>query len=102
MAEEIYKLTASFPETERWGLTSQIRRSAVSISSNIAEGAGRATSKELARYLRIALGSLAELDSQLELARRIGLFDAKPAASDSIVALRRQLIRLHQRIVANS
>ena len=68
---EIYKLTKFFPKEEQFGLTSQMRRSSISIPSNIAEGAGRKGSKEFNRFLYIALGSLAEIETQLEIAYRL-------------------------------
>lgn len=74
LAREVYRLSASFPDSERFGLTAQIRRCAVSVPSNIAEGAGRGTRKEYAHYLRISRGSLMELDTQLWLARDLGFF----------------------------
>jgi len=64
----VYQITYSFPKDEIYGLTSQIRRSAVSIPSNIAEGRGRNSNKEFIRFLQISLGSLYELQTQLELA----------------------------------
>ena len=67
----IYSLTAVFPREERYGLSSQMRRAAVSVPSNIAEGAARETSKEFIRYLYIARGSLAELETQLLIAERL-------------------------------
>lgn len=72
MVEEIYCLTATFPKEEQFGLTSQMRRAAVSVPSNMAEGAARNGTKELIHFLGIATGSLAELDTQLELAIRLG------------------------------
>jgi four helix bundle protein len=69
---EIYRATEDFPSQEIYGLTNQIRRAAVSIPSNIAEGAARQTKKEFANYLHVAQGSLSELDTQIELARRLG------------------------------
>ena len=69
LAREIYRMSAAFPDGERFGLTAQIRRSAVSVASNIAEGAGRGGRVEYARHLRIARGSLMELDTQLWIAR---------------------------------
>lgn len=61
----VYKLTRKFPSDEKFALTSQVKRAAVSISSNIAEGAGRKTNKDFARFLDISLGSAYELESQL-------------------------------------
>ena len=71
LAADCYVATESFPRSELYGLTSQIRRSAVSIPSNISEGCGRGSKKEFARFLRIAYASACELGTQLELARRI-------------------------------
>jgi len=71
LVEAIYGATLSFPADEKFGLTSQMRRAAVSVPSNIAEGAGRRTDKEFINYLTIAIGSLCELDTQLELSKRL-------------------------------
>ena len=71
LVETIYKLTQTFPDSEKFGLTSQMRRSAVSIPSNIAEGSARKGDKELIHFLYIALGSLSELDTQYTIAVRI-------------------------------
>lgn len=73
LAVEVLHLTTEFPVDERYGLSSQLRRSAVSVPSNIAEGAARGSRAELSRFLMIARGSLAELDTQLWLAREVGL-----------------------------
>ena len=70
LAEEVYRLSAKFPKHETYGLVSQIQRSAVSLPSNIAEGHGRNSNKEFNHFLGIALGSLAELETQLILAQR--------------------------------
>lgn len=75
LAGEVYRATSSFPDHERFGLTSQIRRSAISISSNIAEGSGRTSDSEFARYLEIAYGSLMEVVSQAYLARQENYLD---------------------------
>lgn len=64
----IYKLTATFPQTEQYGLSSQMRRAAISIPSNIAEGSQRTSDKEFANFLLIARGSIAELETQILLA----------------------------------
>jgi four helix bundle protein len=67
LVKRIYEITASFPQHEVFGLTSQVRRSVVSIPSNIAEGAARQTTKELVNFLHISQGSLSELDTQLDI-----------------------------------
>lgn len=68
----VYKLTEDFPQTDLYGLTSQMRRAAVSIASNIAEGHGRGTKKEFHHFLHIAYGSGAELETQFEIALELG------------------------------
>ncbi len=69
-ADLIYRVTQSFPADERFGLTSQLRRSAVSVSSNIAEGSSRSSDADFARFIEIAYGSLLESVSELEIAKR--------------------------------
>lgn len=68
---EVYRNTGGFPKEEIYGLTSQIRRAAVSIPSNIAEGAARHTEKEFVQFLHVALGSASELETQLIIAKRL-------------------------------
>ncbi len=69
---KVYKVTESFPDNEKFGLVSQIRRSAVSIPSNIAEGAARISKKEFIRFLSIAQGSTSELETQLIISNNLG------------------------------
>lgn len=76
LVEMVYLRTAGFPREEIYGLAAQMRRSAVSVPSNIAEGAARNSSKELVQYLGIASGSLAELETQMELVARLELGSA--------------------------
>ena len=77
LAVAIYRLTRDFPKEELYGLTSQIRRCAVSIPSNIAEGQGRLSVGEFRQFLGIARGSTCELQSQLEIARALGFGNAR-------------------------
>jgi four helix bundle protein len=72
LALEVYRLTADFPKSELYGLTSQLRRAAVSIPSNVAEGHARKTRREMQRFANIAKGSLAELETQLIIAGELG------------------------------
>jgi four helix bundle protein len=69
---EIYKLTEKFPKSELYGLTNQMRRAAVSIPSNLAEGAGRNSKREFKQFLSISQGSVAELETQLLIAEKLG------------------------------
>ena len=71
LVEDVYKITADFPANEQFGITSQIRRSAVSISSNIAEGAGKNTNGDFRRFISIASGSCNELETQLLISQNL-------------------------------
>jgi four helix bundle protein len=75
LAKKIYKITCSFPASEIYGLVSQMRRSVVSISSNIAEGAARSGNKEFLQFINIAQGSASELDTQIELVKELGFIN---------------------------
>ena len=73
MVKEVYLALAEFPQEERYGLAQQLRRSSVSVPSNIAEGAGRGSQKEFAHFLNISLGSAYEVETQLMLAHQLNL-----------------------------
>jgi len=68
---KVYEISANFPKEERYGLTSQLRSCAVSVPSNISEGAGRGTNKQFKRFLEFSMGSINEAQTQIELAHRI-------------------------------
>jgi len=95
----VYSETASFPKDEIFGLTSQIRRSAVSIPANIAEGAGRNSSRELAQFLGIASGSRAELDTHLEIAMQLGFISADSELFGQLARVGKLLVGLRRSIV---
>ena len=73
LIKEVYQLVETFPNDELYGLSSQIKRSAISIPSNIAEGSGRGSDKDFERFLRIALGSSFELQTQLIISEKLGI-----------------------------
>jgi len=98
LADEVYRLTRTWPQEELYGMTSQARRASVSVASNIAEGQGRNSPGDFVRFLSIAYGSLCETETLLLLAIRIGLSDEKRidpllAASASVARLIKGLIR---------
>ena len=84
LVEAVYRLTSTFPRKELFGLSSQMRRAAVSVPSNIAEGSARQSTKELLYFLSIAAGSLAELDTQLEVASRLGIGQIPASLQDKL------------------
>jgi four helix bundle protein len=75
LARDIYELTRAYPKEEQYGIVTQMRRAAVSVASNIAEGAARQGNKEFLQFRYIALGSASELDTQIEISRKIGFSD---------------------------
>jgi four helix bundle protein len=77
VVKEVYDITAKFPASEVYGLTNQMRRSAISIPSNIAEGQGRKSNKIFCQYLDIAIGAVGELETQLIIAKEIGYITAE-------------------------
>jgi four helix bundle protein len=79
IAIDVYYLSADFPKEENFGLTSQIRRSAVTVPSNIAEGSSRSSNKDFNRFLEIAMGSSFELQTQLEISKTVLKIDADKA-----------------------
>jgi four helix bundle protein len=98
MVFEVYKLTRGFPKEETYALTNQLRRAAVSVPSNIAEGQGRGVGNEFARFLRIAIGSIQEMETQLLIAERLGYIcesDLKPVLelADEVGRLTRGLLK---------
>jgi len=84
LVDAIYSATAEFPADERFGLTSQLRRAAVSVPANIAEGFARTGTRELLHFLSIASGSLSELDTLTEIARRQGLLARAKSLTEQI------------------
>lgn len=102
LARAIYRLTAEFPSEERFGLTAQLRRAAVSVPSNIAEGSVRRSRKDFCRFLEIALGSLAEIETQLEIAEDMVRNPIMRSDVEVRVArVRKMLYRLHRAIEHN-
>jgi four helix bundle protein len=93
LVDLIYRLTATFPRTEQFGLMSQMQRSAVSIPSNIAEGRCRGTRKDFRQFLAVALGSAAELQTQTEIAKRqsFGKSDLYPSIEMLLVEIMKML-----------
>ena len=103
LASQAYQLSAAFPASERFGLVSQVRRAAVSVGANIAEGCGRGTDKALIAFLQISLGSLSELEFLADVSVDLGYCSAKDAeafketASFTKAMLCRLIIQLRKR-----
>ncbi len=98
LVKQVYAASAAFPREETFALTSQMRRAAVSIPSNIAEGVARGTSKEYLHFLNVARGSLSELDTQLEIAVMLGYANAEHPVFEQIDRAGRLLTGLHRKI----
>jgi four helix bundle protein len=104
LAVATYEATSRFPTVERFGLTSQMRRAAVSVAANLAEGAGRGSAAELKRFVRIASGSASEYETHVIVAEQVGLLQPEPARTltDAIVSVKRMLYRLEKSLDAGS
>ena len=100
MTCDVYRLTAGFPSDERYGLVRQMRRAAVSIVSNIAEGTSRRSAKDFRRFIEIALGSTAELDAQLVLSSRLELSKREAVAPllEEVDGVRAMLVSLSRAV----
>ena len=94
LVEAVYSVTRAFPRTETYGLTNQLRRAAVSVPSNIAEGAARSSTKEFIQFLHIALGSVSEVETQVVIAQRLDYVDAVNSIEEQIEAVRRLILGL--------
>ncbi len=97
---QIYRATLGFPNDERFALVSQMRRACASIPTNVAEGCGRDTKRELARFIDIASGSASEVEYQLLLAKDLGYLpeDQHSALSTEVVEIRRMLLAFNQNL----
>lgn len=100
LARSCYRLTSSFPQTEVYGLTSQIRRAAVSIPSNIAEGSGRGSQREFTRFLRIAYGSGCEVETQISIAHDLGFGD--PELCRTVMTETEEIRRMLSALIART
>lgn len=101
LATKIYKVTSAFPDEEKYGLVSQLRRCSVSISSNIAEGAGRNTNKDFKRFLSIAYGSSYELETQLIISKNLELISSSESEKlcSEVEELQKMLYTFAQKLV---
>jgi four helix bundle protein len=102
LVEAFYVTSAKLPKEETFGLQSQMRRAAVSVASNIAEGAARKSTQELIQFLYIANGSLSELDTHLEVAKRLGYFDETDALQTQLDGVQGQLLAVIQSLQRRS
>jgi four helix bundle protein len=93
---KIYDVTEDFPKSEVYGLTSQLRRAALSIPSNIAEGSCRNSTKDFIRFLNIASGSIAEVEAQIEIAKRLRYIENIESIVSDLESMRKMLYRLKE------
>lgn len=101
LVKHVYQLTNEFPATQAYGLTAQIRTAAVSIPSNLAEGAARAGAKEFAQFLNVAKGSLGELETQILIAKDLGYIRSVEGLMDHAERVSRLLAGLYKKVVAS-
>ena len=99
---DLYTITATFPVSEKFGLVSQIRRAGVSICSNIAEGAARSHFKEFVQFLYISLGSVAEVETQRDIALRLGYLQSTDSRQEMLDRIRRMLVGLIKHVTRNA
>lgn len=95
----VYEIADALPADEKFGLKSQLKRAAVSIPSNISEGAGRSSTKELIRFIDIAKGSLCELETQLIVVERLGFNNTNALIENEIVSISKMLYKLKQTLL---
>ena len=97
---EIYKLSQHFPKSEQFGLTSQMRRCAVSVPSNISEGCGRGTPKQFKHFINISIGSICELETQMYIAHELGYCGKEilDKVTDEIMEVRKMMIGFQRKL----
>ncbi len=98
LVKSVYEVSRHFPGEERYGLTAQVQRSAVSVPSNIAEGAARSGSREFAQFLNISRGSLSELETQLLIAVELGYLQSNHPVFSSVDRVSRLVTGLHKSV----
>jgi len=101
-SKEIYGITSSFPNEEKFGLTSQVRRAALSIPINIAEGSGRNTRKDFANFIQVAIGSASEVECELLLSKELNYIDEENFSrlNEDIIEIRKMLISFRKSLLA--
>ena len=103
LALEIYRVTSNFPKHELYGVTSQLRRAATSVPTNIAEGCGRKTDKDFSRFIEIAFSSACEVEYLLLLAKDLGYLESANASriTDNLIEVKRMLSSFIQKLTAD-